>query len=88
MSTTTQSKLLTVLNKLRAAGVHASLRQDRENAVSIDVAVPGQRWEVDVLDDGSVEVEVFASDGRIGDENDLDRLLSEQQSLNRGESAA
>jgi len=88
MSTTTQSKLLTVLNKLRAAGVHASLRQDRENAVSIDVAVPGQRWEVDVLDDGSIEIEVFKSEGRIGDERDLDRLLAEQKTLNRGENAA
>jgi len=79
MTTTDQSNLLNVLDRLRAAGVHFSLRQDRENAVSVDVAVPGQRWEVDVLADGSVEVEVFKSDGVIGDESTLDALLSTQK---------
>ncbi|MFN3168541.1 MAG: hypothetical protein ACE37H_15890 [Phycisphaeraceae bacterium] len=88
MSTTVQNKLLITLDKLRAAGVHTSLRRDRDDAVSIDVAVPGARWEVDVLSDGSVEIEVFKSDGEIGDEQKLDQLISEQERLNQGGNAA
>ena len=79
MTATVQGKLLNVLDKLRAAGVHFTLRQDRENAVSVDVAVPGERWEIDVLADGSVEVEVFKSDGTITDESTLDSLLANQK---------
>lgn len=87
MSITTDSKLLEVLTRLRDAGVHTALRQDRDGAVSIDVAVPGERWEVDVLSDGSVEVEVFRSDGTIAGEGELANLLRQQQELNRGEAA-
>ncbi len=88
MSTTAQSKLLTVLNELRAAGVHTSLRQDRDDAVSIDVTVPGERWEVDVLSDGTIEVEVFKSEGDIGDEKLLKKLVQQQQRMNQGGNAA
>lgn len=88
MKVTAQNKLLEVLNKLRDAGVHTALRQDREGAVSIDVAVPGQRWEVDVLADGSVELEVFNSDGTIHDEAKLDELVSQQKKLNQKDTAA
>ncbi len=75
----TQSKLLEVLDRLREAGLHTTLRQDRENAVSIDVVVPGQRWEIDVLDDGSVELEVFRSEGVTGSEAQLTDLIAGQK---------
>ena len=73
----TQTQLSTLLNQFRGAGLHTALRQDRENADSVDVAIPGQRWEIDVLDDGSIEVEVFRSDGTIGGSTDLSRLIAE-----------
>jgi len=41
------------------------------------VAVPGQRWEVEFLEDGRVDVEKFVSDGTISDESELLRLLEE-----------
>lgn len=82
MGTTTEDKLLTVLDRLRDSHVHTKLRQDREGAVSIHVAVPGERWEVDVLEDGSVELEVFRSDGTILGEAELDDLLQRQRTLN------
>jgi hypothetical protein len=38
------------------------------------VAVPGERWEVEFLDDGSVEVERFISNGEICGEEALHEL--------------
>jgi hypothetical protein len=73
---TTTDKLSQILDQLRAANIHATLRHDREGAISIDVAVPGQRWEIDVLEDGSVEIEVFTSDGTIHEESKLSELLA------------
>jgi hypothetical protein len=75
MQMTTADKLSQILDQLRAGNIHATLRHDREGAVSIDVAVPGQRWEIDVLEDGSVEIEVFKSDGEMHDEAKLSDLL-------------
>jgi len=41
------------------------------------VTVPGQRWEVEFLEDGRVDVEKFVSDGTISGENELRRLFDE-----------
>jgi len=41
------------------------------------VTVPGQRWEVEFLEDGRVDVEKFVSDGTISDEGELRRLFDE-----------
>jgi hypothetical protein len=41
----------------------------------VEVATPGKRWEVEFMDDGSVEVEVFQSDGTISDENAIVELM-------------
>lgn len=74
MKTDTQ-ELCELLDRIRAAKIHYTIRHDREGAVSIDVAVPGERWEIDVLADGSVEVEVFKSDGTIFGESKLSELF-------------
>jgi hypothetical protein len=31
----------------------------------VEIAVPGERWEVEFLEDGAIEVEVFRSSGSI-----------------------
>jgi len=41
----------------------------------VEVAVPGERWEVEFLKDGSVEVEIFRSDGQIHDVAMLQQLI-------------
>jgi hypothetical protein len=40
------------------------------------VTLPGERWEIEFIDDGSVEVERFMSDGEIAGEEVLNELLS------------
>jgi hypothetical protein len=67
--------LLDILDRLKRSQIHCQVAQYRDDAVSIEVVVPGQRWEVDVLVDGTVEVEVFSSDGTIRDAQYLDTLI-------------
>ncbi len=74
MKTTTEN-LYTLLDRLRRAKIHYRVRDDRDGAVSIDVAVPGERWEIDVLADGTIEIEVFKSDGTMFNESKLEELF-------------
>ena len=67
--------LRSFLSELRRARIHFRLRDSREGAVGVDVAVPGERWEVDFLDDGAVEVEVFRGDGDVAGPDALSDLL-------------
>ncbi len=43
----------------------------------VEVTVPGERWEVEFLEDGSVDVEVFRSNGEIRNEVALEELLKQ-----------
>lgn len=40
------------------------------------VATPGERWEIEFLDDGSVEIEKFTSNGEIYGKDILNELLA------------
>lgn len=64
------------LDRLELAGIPYTLSRIREDSILIQVAAPGERWEIEVLGDGSIEVEVFRSDGRIFDEEKLDELIA------------
>lgn len=73
----TLQQLLDFLDRLRAASIHFELRQHRPEAVAVDIAVPGERWEVEFFPDGHIEVEVFGpSTGVVGEEA-LERLFRE-----------
>jgi hypothetical protein len=69
--------LLRFLAALGSASLHYDLTSVRADAVMVRVAVPGQRWEVEFLRDGSVEVEKFISDGTMFDQAELTKLLAE-----------
>ncbi len=70
-------EILDLINKIQTARIYCSLRSSREDAISLDVTVPGQRWEIDFLEDGSTEIEIFTSDGTIYDESKLNDLFNE-----------
>jgi hypothetical protein len=74
MKTATEN-LYALLDRLRQAKIHYQMCDRRDGAVSIDVTVPGERWEIDMLADGAVEIEVFKSDGAIHDEAKLAELF-------------
>ncbi len=68
-------KVLKILSKLQNAHIYYNLRSHRSDAISVDVAVPGQRWEIDFVSDGTIDIEIFKSDGTIHDENILADLF-------------
>ncbi|HVI40044.1 MAG TPA: hypothetical protein VM577_05240 [Anaerovoracaceae bacterium] len=43
----------------------------------IEVAIPGQRWEIEFMDDGTIEIEKFFSDGTIHGAEELNVLINE-----------
>ena len=75
-STAKLATLTGFLDRLDAADIHYSLQSVRENAVLVSVSIPGQRWEVEFMADGDVEVEVFKSDGDIQDFDAVDELFA------------
>ncbi|MFL6464144.1 MAG: hypothetical protein ACJ73N_07015 [Bryobacteraceae bacterium] len=53
--------LLALLAQLKAANIHYALSDPTEGAIMIEVAVPGERWEIELHEDGQIGVEVFVS---------------------------
>ncbi|KRE40901.1 hypothetical protein ASG81_16805 [Paenibacillus sp. Soil522] len=51
------------------------LSKIRNEAIMVEVAVPGQRWEIEFLEDGTVEVEKFISNGDFYDVKELESLF-------------
>jgi hypothetical protein len=55
----------------------------------IQAAAPaGERWEIEVMLDGSVEVEVFRSDGTIFDESKIEDLIDQYSDRDPGNPVA
>jgi hypothetical protein len=69
-------RLLAFLRRLDEAKIHYTLANYRDDAISVEVYIPGEHWEVDFLDDGSVDVERFRSNGEIYDESMLEELFT------------
>lgn len=69
-------KILSFLDQLKKAKIYHSVHSTRDEAISVDVSVPGERWEIDFLEDGSIDVEVFKSDGTIHDKSKLTELFN------------
>jgi hypothetical protein len=74
--TTQPANLLSFLNDLRAAKISYRLGHCRDEAILVEIAVPGERWEIEFFEDGTVEAEVFRSDGAIRDASALEELLA------------
>ena len=69
-------KMLAFLDKLDKAKIAFELRRSRVDAIMVRINVPGERWEVEYLEDGEVEVERFPSEGEIHDESMLEDLFA------------
>jgi hypothetical protein len=71
----TITDLLSLLGRLQEAKIYYTLTHSRGDALAIEVAVPGERWEIEILADGSTEIEIFRSNGEILDASSLDDLF-------------
>ncbi len=72
--------LLAFLQRLDRAGIAWTLDRCREDAVMVKIDVPGQRWEVELVDYGDEfqwEVERFVKEGAMEDESALDELFAQ-----------
>jgi hypothetical protein len=69
-------KLITFLSDLEQRGISYTLAHNRDQAIMVIAAAPGERWEIEFLDDGSVEVERFISGGQICGQEVLNELFA------------
>lgn len=61
------AKLMAIIRALEAARIHFTVSYHRYDAVSILATVPGERWEIDILEDGEVDFERFVTTGVTGE---------------------
>jgi hypothetical protein len=66
--------LLDFLSKLEEHNIYYRLNKVRD-AILVEIAVPGQRWEVEFFRDGSIEVENFLTTGEIEGPSVLDAIF-------------
>lgn len=69
-------KFLTFIEIIQEHGIYHKLNCVRD-AIMVEIALPGRRWEVEFFADGEIEVEVFTSDGHIGNAEMLEQLLDD-----------
>jgi hypothetical protein len=69
------STLIEFLERLQQRRIHYRLEHHRPESILVDIAVPGERWEVEFLENGEVEVERFVSDGTIRGDEQLESLF-------------
>lgn len=67
-------RVLSFLAELERMRAPYELAVNREDALMVLVATPGERWEIEFLADGDIEIERFRSDGQIAGPEALDDL--------------
>lgn len=65
----------TFLNELEKRKIFYKIEKNSKESIMINVAVPGQRWEVEFMEDGNVQIEKFISDGKIFDAEEIEILV-------------
>lgn len=69
--------LTQLLDRLDEADIHYHLSSVRESSVLVAVTIDEEHWEFEFQADGTVEVQVFVSDGEIEDESGIERFFDE-----------
>ncbi len=67
-------KLIELLEQLEYRKIYYRLNKIRDS-IMVEITVPGQRWEVEFMAEGDIQVEKFVSVGEICDEKELDVLF-------------
>ena len=68
-------RLMKIIHALEAARIHFTVTRYRRDAISIQATVPDERWEIDVLEDGTVEFERFVSVGGVTGKTELKHAI-------------
>ena len=67
-------KLFLFLHELESRSIYYKLDKIRDS-ILVEIAVPGQRWEVEFFDDDHIEIEKFNSTGFIYGEDEIKNLF-------------
>jgi hypothetical protein len=78
MKTDLFNKFLTFLNQLQQQKISYEISHHRDEAVMITVSIVGERWEIEFLENGDIEVEKFISNGEIKGEEALKELFERE----------
>ena len=66
--------LIDFLNELELKNIYYRINKMR-NSILVEVAIPGERWEVEFMKDGNIEIEKFISDKNFYDEKEVENLF-------------
>ena len=80
------ARLLRFLERIEGAKISYRLEHVRDS-IMVVAAVPGERWEIEFLEDGDVEVERFISNGVTSGDGLLDALVEAHGAPDGAESA-
>jgi hypothetical protein len=69
--------LINFLNKLENNNIFYKLNKVRNDAIMVEIAVPGQRWEIEFMADGTIEIEKFIGDGNFYDGQEIEVLFKD-----------
>jgi hypothetical protein len=70
------AKLMSIIRALVEAQIHYVVAHYRYDAVSIQATVPGERWEIDVLEDGEVDFERLVRAGGVTSETEMNQFIA------------
>jgi hypothetical protein len=73
------SKLTSLLDRLDEAEIHYTLSSVSEGAIMVGIDASGEHWEVEFMNDGDIEIEIFKSDGQIFDFSILEDLFEDDE---------
>jgi hypothetical protein len=76
MCPVTIGDLLAFMEKLKTSRIHYRISDHTLGAIMIEVAVPGERWEIEFHEDGRIGTEVFVSSGSIRGPEALQELFA------------
>jgi hypothetical protein len=65
---------MSFLEQLDERKIYYKINKVRDS-ILVEVAVPGQRWEVEFFETGEVQIEKFLSDGTLYPKSELDTLF-------------
>jgi len=67
--------LLKFLDRLEQHRIKYTLERNHEDAIMVVIAVPGERWEVELFADGTIETERFVSNGSVRGGDTIEELF-------------
>jgi hypothetical protein len=70
----TLENLLEFLRQLDQHKIFFRLSRPRDEAIMVEITVPGERWEVEFFADGHTEIEIFSPSSGVIDGANLERL--------------